>query len=123
MRPDRSPPDADWARLAERIRARRRRLGLTQAEAAELAGISAVLWGRLERASRTSYAAASLAGVARAMRWSPTSIAETLDGGEPSPLVDVGAETVVALDRLNAQLAALAAHLGAPVVIHEDETA
>ena len=71
------------ARLAEHIRRRRLSLGLSEREAAKIAGIARNTWSGAEKAtSRT--AAHTWPGIERALAWAPGSIERILAGDEPA---------------------------------------
>lgn len=55
--------------MGKRIAARRQELGLTQAEAAERAGVSPGYWSRIETGSRTPNRIRSLERIADALDW------------------------------------------------------
>ncbi|MEV5629133.1 helix-turn-helix domain-containing protein [Micromonospora tulbaghiae] len=70
--------------LAARVRARRMELGLSVRKAAESAEMDRNTWSYLEDGSRRT-AEFKYAGIERALRWAPGSVAAILGGGEPTP--------------------------------------
>lgn len=72
-----------WQVLATLVRERRLDLGMSQDEAAALAGVSGTTWRSLEVHGRP-VRELSRAGIAKALRWSADSIDQTLAGGEPT---------------------------------------
>ncbi len=77
-------PDSAWAHLAAAVRAQRLRLGLTQQQAAAVAGVSKIVWGKVENAGQTSYRDRTLVAVEQAMGWAPGSVEQILAGGQPT---------------------------------------
>lgn len=73
----------DWQRLAERVRARRGALGLTQEQVAEKAGIEKRTLGSIEQKPRPRRAT-TLGGLERALEWAEGSVSQVLSGGEPT---------------------------------------
>jgi transcriptional regulator with XRE-family HTH domain len=72
-------PDFDWAQLGHLIRLRREALGLTQAEAAVAAGISATTWRAVEAGNNSSRGLTNSA-IARVLGWHPSSISDMVAG-------------------------------------------
>jgi len=86
----------DWTRLPAAIRTARKRLGMTQVELAEAAGVSESTIQNLE--SRThSRMPASMPKVERALGWAAGSARAVVDGGEPIPLQEEPAAEVTDL--------------------------
>jgi hypothetical protein len=77
----------DWGRLAERVRGRRRELGLTHAQVAAAGGPAVSTMVRIEAAARTGYRGGTLGRLERVLRWDGGSIEAILAGGEPSGIV------------------------------------
>lgn len=75
-------PD-DWKRVGDAVKARRLELGLKQREAALRGRVSDTTWNSVENARRSSFDAATRAGVCRALRWSVDSIDRLLEGARP----------------------------------------
>jgi transcriptional regulator with XRE-family HTH domain len=72
----------DWARLGERVRSERIRLGhMTQAAFARRAGIGRRTVSDLERGTRGNYSPDTLAAVEGALGWEPGTVAAVLAGG------------------------------------------
>lgn len=74
-----------WHLVAERVRARRKELRLTQQEASQKAGsgVSLAVWNALENGRQDAYRPSTLAAVCRALNWSVDSIDRILDGKDP----------------------------------------
>lgn len=94
----------DPARLARIARGRRDELGLTQAQAADLAGVSDQTWLTLENGRNVSRR--TLAGADKALRWQPGSARAVLLGGDPTP------EGATREDDINRLLATIEERLG-----------
>ena len=94
----------DPARLARIARDRRNELGLTQAQAADLAGVSDQTWLTLENGRNVSRR--TLSGVDQALRWRPGSARKVLVGGDPTP------ESATPEDEINRLLATIEERLG-----------
>lgn len=77
----------DWQRVASAVRRRRGEIGLTQDEAAELAGIGLSTWTNVESARGESYRPKTLVAICRALGWKSDSI-ERLLIGEPAEVAD-----------------------------------
>lgn len=97
-----------WERLGEEVRLRRRRLKLTQPDAAERGGLSvatirAVETNRAGRLSRRMRRA-----LERAIEWEPGSIDAVLDGGAPRVLAGTTAAAGPAAARAGPDAAAAA---------------
>jgi transcriptional regulator with XRE-family HTH domain len=73
-------------RLADYIRQRRDELELTQAEAAELAGIGLSTFQKAEYGYDKEPRKHTREGIETAMRWARGSVRAILNGGEPTPL-------------------------------------
>jgi hypothetical protein len=71
-----------WARLAEAIRERRTALGLSISAGAQAGGMNRETWTNAETAKR-QLSEHRWAGMERALRWAPGSIAKILEGGDP----------------------------------------
>lgn len=71
-----------WARLAEAVKDRRLKLGLSTRAAAAAAGINRATWTSTEDEERR-LSEHLWSGVERALGWAPGSIETTLGGGEP----------------------------------------
>jgi hypothetical protein len=80
--PQRAPA---WVRVARRVVERRRALDLTVEDAAARSGVDVATWHRIEQAAQPGYRAHRLAGVCRALGWTPDSINRIVSGGEPEP--------------------------------------
>jgi transcriptional regulator with XRE-family HTH domain len=74
--------ESRWPMLAERVRSRRRELGLSIRAASTAAGIARATWDDLETGARQTRQD-RWASVERALQWQPGSIAAILEGGEP----------------------------------------
>lgn len=74
---------ANDGRLASEVLTRRAALGLTQREAAELAGVNEFTWANIEKGRRPR--ATTLSGIDKALRWKPGSAHSVLSGGDPAP--------------------------------------
>jgi transcriptional regulator with XRE-family HTH domain len=72
----------DRERLADRVRTRRLRLGLSVSKAARDAGISRTTWISIEEASRDTHAHTYRA-IERVLEWPEGAIEAILAGGEP----------------------------------------
>lgn len=78
----------DWEHLGVTVAARRNELGLTQEEAAHRGGtVSLATWRKLENGGYQNFSSRVLAGVARAMRWTPRSIDRVLVHEEPTETI------------------------------------
>ncbi|MCZ7376509.1 hypothetical protein [Micromonospora sp. WMMC250] len=71
-------------RLAKMIGVRRLELGVSAAAAARTAGIDRNTWSAAEKGEKNTQPH-NFAGIERALRWRPGSIAAILTGGEPTP--------------------------------------
>jgi transcriptional regulator with XRE-family HTH domain len=80
--------DMDEQRLPDAVRARRKQLGLKQAEAAALADMAPSTWASVEQGRQPSPAIDTRRGICRALGWTPDSIDRVLRG-EPTQLADV----------------------------------
>lgn len=67
--------------LAERVRSDRKRLRLTQREAADAAGISLATWGNIETGRLKSPGVATERSVARVLGWTQSAQIAALDDG------------------------------------------
>lgn len=78
-----------WTRVAEHVRRRRiQELGLSADQVVERSGkqISVTVLSIIENARQEAYSVRVLAGLCRALEWTPESIELILDGGQPSPI-------------------------------------
>lgn len=90
-------------RLAKAIEARRLALGLSASAAARTASIDRATWSSAEKGERDTLPH-NWAGIERALRWKPGSIATTLNGGEPSPVEDDDVDEEIELVRSDPKL-------------------
>lgn len=100
--------------LAGHLRARRIVLGLTQAEAAERAGLSRQYWIQLEQGRQRAYQRSCLLAAGAALGWTYESIDAVLAGGEPMVIRDQDRSLQDAVAHVAHQVDALVSHLGAP---------
>lgn len=89
----------DPMRFGQLIQARRRFLGLTAVQVAEAGGPSKPTMHRLESGKASKPDTATLTKLDHALRWSPGSAAQALDGGDPVPLEDDRRMIAPSLDR------------------------
>jgi transcriptional regulator with XRE-family HTH domain len=82
-----------WETLAKVVRERRKDLGLTQPQVAEVGGLSISLVRMIENNRSEGMRAAKKQGLERALRWKPGSVDAVLDGGSPT-LQDSATEVV-----------------------------
>jgi transcriptional regulator with XRE-family HTH domain len=75
--------DDPRVRLARYIAGRRHELGLSAARAASDAGVARNTWSSAENGSR-EVRSENYAGIERALRWAPGSVAAILEGGYPT---------------------------------------
>jgi hypothetical protein len=110
-------PVADWDRLAQRVVAQRVALGYRRREdlANAIEGLSMRTLGDIESGRRERYHPSTLAALEHALLWKPGSIADILDGHEPTPQGIVGAVAMSAGSALSAGAAT-----GAGEVQHGD---
>lgn len=85
MMPLMTVPTSGPARLGWFVRKRRANRKLSQAAAAERAGLSRQAWIDIEKGVRDSYGT-TLQGIEDALLWEPGSCEKTRDGGEPTEL-------------------------------------
>ncbi|MER7167278.1 helix-turn-helix transcriptional regulator [Micromonospora sp. NPDC000207] len=90
--------------LGELVRARRESLGLSQNDAADMAGVSRGTWANVEADARKTQPH-NYAGIEQVLQWEPGSIRLVNDGGEP-----VVAAPDVTLDRLEEKVRAISAN-------------
>lgn len=105
--------DTEWARVGDAVRARRESQGMTQLELARAADVSDSTIRVLETARRTSYRAANLRAIARALGW-PDDALDRIRAGRPADerLVPTDSRAIEArLDELEGELAELRAAL------------
>jgi hypothetical protein len=95
---------SDWQRVAEYVRDRRIELDLTQADIHSAGGPSPATQRLIEGALQTSYQAAILARLERALQWERGSIRAIRRGGEPVPVVMASAPSDAELDRIERQI-------------------
>lgn len=74
--------EPQWERLAEAVKNRRLKLGLSARSAAMAAGINRATWGSMEDNTRR-ISEHLWSGVERALSWAPGSVQTVLAGGEP----------------------------------------
>lgn len=79
-------------RLAEAIRKRRLRLGLSVREAAKRAGVAQNTWAGAEKGTQRT-AEYNYAGLERTLMWAQGSVDELLAGGEPTELDELPADS------------------------------
>lgn len=72
-----------WQRLGEYVTRRRNELGMTQGQVQAAGGPSVATMRLIEGAMQQSYQGRILGGLEQALRWSPGSVANILNGGEP----------------------------------------
>lgn len=105
----RVPETADFERLAERVRARRHELGLTQSALATDAGATDRLIRSIELGEERNRHPGTLRAIAAALGWTPDSIDRILAGEEPKAvklLAPDQEERLLALERQLAELRA-----------------
>lgn len=78
--------DAQRSLLAEAIRARQRKLRLTQKELADASGLSQAVVNRLVNERATSVAEATLDGLDRGLQWGAGSLESIMNGGGALPV-------------------------------------
>lgn len=77
--------DTPWPAVRDAIRRRREALGLTQREAADIAGISPDRWRVFENAEEAQNPRAPTArGIAEALEWKPDALRRIADGADPA---------------------------------------
>src|SRR5690349_12436922 len=84
---------ANAARLGRLVKARRERLDLTHVQVQQAGGPSPASMQRIEQGRAGEMREATTAGIERALRWGPGSIAAVLAGGDPDEDVDLHAGT------------------------------
>lgn len=106
--------DDGWRKVAAAVKARRLELGLTQEEAAEVAGksVSYANWRVIEKARRGSYRPATVLGVCSALDWTSDSIDRIRDGLPAIVLPATGFEDDGEIATLVDQLINLATEIG-----------
>lgn len=102
-------PTRSQTEAATLFRARRKSLGLTQAQAAERAGVAVPTWIRFEAGGRCT--PATRRSIALALGWSIDAHARALAGDAPSAFEAVEPEAISADDGLE-QVAALLHRMG-----------
>lgn len=103
-----------WKRFAAQVKARRTKLGLTQAEVVERSErlLSVPVLQVIEGAKRDRFKRRTLLGLARALEWTDDSPDLILAGGEPAARRD-GDDVLEALDDIKAGLGRLERALAA----------
>lgn len=97
--------DYNWARLAEAVRERRLKVGLSTRGAATAAGINRATWAAVEE-EKTRLSEHLWVAIERALSWSPGSIRSILAGGrptvaDPTPTLPDGFDLQAELERIN----------------------
>lgn len=77
--------DDPRSRLARAIGARRKQLGLSQPQAAKLAGVARNTWASAEDGART-IRSHNYRGIEKSLQWGTGSVEAILDGGDPTEL-------------------------------------
>lgn len=90
-------------RLAEIIKTRRLERGLSTSKAAQAAGIDRATWSTAESGTRRT-SEHNWAGIERALGWRTGSIAEILQGGEPTLADDEPVDEEIELVRTDPKL-------------------
>ena len=104
--------NANWSVLGDLVRLRRERLGLSQREAAETAGISPTTWRSVELGHGDTTQTRTLSAMARALRW-PTIVMDSLIARAHSGDLPDAEERATLVDRPDAP----ERHMAAPAAL------